>query len=201
MKFNFKTIRSYLLISIAFVSVCFAASSTYYRRERTNTLGQIWLLENTGKVTQLNSLQFGDNEDSPTLPTATTGSQFSVKVPFYNGAAVSISTGMIVLSSTTNSTGIAYGTIGATLSTTTWIGVADGTVDSGSTGWMIVAGYANVLTTGTVIPGNLIVSTDSVAGYGGFIAGANTVFEGAVVGKAVQTGTASGGLTLVRLGN
>lgn len=142
-------------------------------------------------------VKIGDAQTAPTLPTTTTGSQFGVKVPFYNASGSAMAQGYVVVASAAiNNT--MYGSVAAITSTTTVVGICEGTVASAADGYMTVAGIALVLTTGTVAIGDLLVST-TVAGYAGKIASGATVEEGSVIGKALSQGTAAGGLTLIRL--
>jgi len=188
---------------LVFVCTVFAAQLTYYSRYVVNGI-QIYLLENDGTQTQAGALKFGNNEDNAmTLPTTSTADKFGVKVPFYNASGSALTRGMVVISSG-NSTTALYGSAAAVTSTSSILGICDGTVASGAKGWMSVEGYAAVLTTGTVNLGDLLVSTSGsagagAAGYAGKIASAATVEAGTVLGKAVSVGTAAGGLTIIRL--
>jgi hypothetical protein len=150
-----------------------------------------------------NSLAFGDNNNvaSVTLPSTTTASSFSVKVPFFNGSGAATAVGQVILSSSTAALtgGNAYGTSAAVLATTTVLGISDGVYAAGAKGWMTIAGYCAVLTTGTVNAGDILVSTagsagSGAAGYAGVTTGTEVV--GTKIGKALLPGTAAGGLTM-----
>ena len=68
-----------------------------------------------------------------------------------------------------------------------------------STGSLIpvaMSGFSLALTTGTVNPGDTLVSTSAAAGY--MATNANSQFD-ADFAAALSTGVASGGLTLVRM--
>jgi hypothetical protein len=79
------------------------------------------------------------------------------------------------------------------------IGVSEGAVAVGSVGYITVAGYALVLTTGTVNRGDVIVSSAPGTGLIGYAGADTTPTTGADVGVALSSGTAAGGLTLIRL--
>lgn len=141
-------------------------------------------------------------QTAPTAGSSGTGVNRGLKVPFVNAGSATLSAGAVVLASATANIGVlAPGISAAVLSTTTWVGINESSLASGATGYMSVAGYALVLTTGTVMVGDLLTSTNSVAGYAGAIAGGTSVLEGSVIGKAMSQGTAAGGLTLIRIGN
>jgi len=77
-----------------------------------------------------------------------------------------------------------------------WIGISEGAVAAGSIGYITVGGYALALTTGTVNRGDTLVSTGTVSGY---LGADTTPTTGADVGVALSSGTAAGGLTIIRL--
>lgn len=156
-----------------------------------------------GTIVVNNSIAFGDNNTvgSVTMPSTTTASYFGIKVPFYNGSGAATARGQVILSSSTAAIpgGNMYGTSAAVLATTTILGVADGVYADGTKGWMTIAGYCAVLTTGTVNAGDILVSTagssgTGAAGYAGVTTGTEVV--GTSIGKAMLPGTAAGGLTL-----
>lgn len=150
-------------------------------------------------------VKLGNDLTTPSAPTAGasgTGMNFGFKVPYVNMGEGTISAGAIVVTSSSAASAVlAPGTVATVLSTTSWLGINESSLAKNATGYLVVAGYALALTTGTVNYGDLIVTTTTTAGYGGAIAAANTVFEGAVVGKAMSIGTTTGGLTLIRIGN
>lgn len=202
MKFKSKWLAIVGMLVIGSATALIAARSTYLIRYLApGSTSQVWLLQQSGAVTQTGALKFGNNEDAvTTLPTTTTADSFGVKVPFVNTGSGTTSRGQLILANSTSTT-VGAGQTGIVLSTTSWIGVCDGAYTAGSKGWMTIDGYAAILTSGTVSPGDLITSTDTVTGYSGRIAGGTSVLEGSVVGKAVSVGTAAGGLTVIRLGN
>ena len=152
----------------------------------------------SGEVTIYNGdLQLGSDG---TAPDTSSGGYYGVKVPFTNGTGITLSQGMIVCAST--GTGAARAAV--VTATTTVVGVAEGTITAGSVGYMTVSGYALVLATGTVIEGDVIVTTNvaggsAVYGYGG---GTATPTTGTDVGVAMSrrvSGTEGAGLVLIRL--
>lgn len=140
------------------------------------------------------SIVLGDNALTPsttnvqTAPSITTGGFYGLKLPFVNGASTITANGMIIIASTTAS-GVqgSYGTFAAT---TTVLGIADGAYAPAAVGYMTVAGYALVLTTGTIKIGDLLVSTNTTPGRCG--AGSGTIVVGTVIGKALTNGAAAG---------
>lgn len=138
--------------------------------------------------------------NSTTTPSTTVGGYYGVKVPFFNGASASTANGMIIIASATfNSSTTFEGSFASVAATTTILGVADGVYASGAIGYMTVSGYALVLTTGAVKIGDLLVSTNTTAGYAGV--GSGTIAVGTVIGKALTVGPAAGGLVLSLINN
>ena len=142
----------------------------------------------------------GDNVLPPTTDaqSATLGGYYGIKVPFFNSSSSSTAEGSVILASTTYTTS-AYGTMAAILATTTVLGVSDGVYAANTTGYMVIAGYALVLTTGAVSPGDILVSTagslgTGAVGYAGKTTGTQVVGTG--IGKAITKGTAAGGTVL-----
>lgn len=133
---------------------------------------------------------------SVTLPTTTTGSNFSNWVPVYNVGAAVVQ-GEILISS---NTGTAYVRGGpATTDLTNVVGVAAAAIASGAKGWMVPrgGGYAVVLASGTVNIGDILVSSATWAGYG---AADNTPTAGASYATAMSgntTGSGSGILAIL----
>ena len=133
-------------------------------------------------------------------PSFTAGTYPSVKVPFVNKSGSVMAQGTVVLSSTTAGTRTGWGTQAAILATTTVMGVNEGACAVDAVCWMTIDGYALVLTTGAVSPGNILVSTAGTlgvgaAGYAGVTTGTQVV--GTEIGIAVSSGTAAGGRTLI----
>jgi hypothetical protein len=184
-----------LLSILGFIVVVHATS--YVERYLVNGT-EVWRLNSDGTTVQTGSITAYDILLGAATPTAS--AFYGVKVPFY--ASVAMVQGDVVLSSN-SMTG--YGTIASILSTTSVLGVCDGTYAAGAVGQMTVSGYALVLTTGAVAIGNLVVSTDGsnaagAAGYAGATTASASTVVGTVIGKAMSVGTAAGGLTLIKLG-
>lgn len=155
------------------------------------------------QLTSSEGLKLGDAPSSPTLPVVGTADDFSVKVPFYNQSGSTLALGSVILttSGTVTSNGLA-GTAAAVLATTTVMGVLDASCTSGAVCFMSVSGFAAVLTTGTVKIGDILVSTSGsngagAAGYAGVTTGTQVV--GTVIGKALEVGTSSGDLIMIKL--
>ena len=84
----------------------------------------------------------------------------------------------------------------ATTDLTDWVGISEGAVAVSAIGYITVGGYALALTTGTVNRGDVLTSTGSAAGY---LGSDTTPTTGADVAVALSSGTAAGGLTIVRV--
>ena len=172
----------------------------------TYTVGgtEVWNIDNTGAVNSGGAATIGgavilaDNPTSPTLPTTANAANFSVKVPIQNATGATIPQGGIVISSQ-SATGVALAASGAFADSTDIIGIADADILAGANGFISVAGYALLLTTGTVVNGDILVSTDGANGAqaAGYTITDNTPTAGTAIGKAIGAGTASGGLTPV----
>lgn len=140
------------------------------------------------------SIKHADNSTvtSATLPTTSTGANFSTWVPVYNvGAAVT--QGDVLIASNTGTGYVMAGIASSGL--TNVVGVAAESIASAAKGWMVSlgGGYAVVHTTGTVAIGDVLVTTTSAAAY---LATNNSPSAGTVVAKAMSAGTAAGGSTL-----
>lgn len=151
----------------------------------------IFTVSTLGNVQNANNVTAG----AATAPSATFYP--GIKVPFYNAGVAVVQGSVIIASGSINSTG--YGSTAAVLATTTVMGVSDGAYAANAIGYMTIKGYALVLTTGTVMVGNILVSTHpggaaGLPGYAGATTGTQVV--GTKIGKALQAGTAAGGLTL-----
>lgn len=154
---------------------------------------QIWVLKSDGSSAQTGSQKFGSDSVTPALPTAANGDKFGIKVPVYNVGASATAQGTLLCSS---NTGTGYVAACVSSDQKTVFGTADDVIASGGYGYASVAGYALVLTTGTVAIGDVIVSTVASSGYG---AANNSPTSGTDLGIAMSAGTAAGGLTLIRL--
>jgi hypothetical protein len=151
------------------------------------------ILYNAGIQLGANAIRPAYQPTAATAPSTSAGGYYGVKVPYYNNSGVTMNKGDIVLAV---GGGTAYGTKAAVLATTTVMGVNAASLATATWGYMYISGYAVVNTTGTVIPGDIIVSTDTASGYGGKKSSPNA---GEVVGTALSVGTAAGGLTLIKL--
>lgn len=222
---NSLNIKKWLLAAILVVAVggkahAIVCGSNSTPVERFTVAGsEIYCLDQAGNITSSGTFtltgriltssstvstgyKIGNRQANPTVtPTTSTGKYYGLQVPFINAGSGTMAAGALVIGV---STGTGLNVPGFTLgilSTTTWIGVNTESLAAGATGYMTVAGYGLALTTGTVAIGDELVSTTTTAGYMGAIAPGTSVLEGSVVGKAMSQGTATGGLTLIRLGN
>ena len=188
---------------VMMATVLFASRSTWYRRD---TVGStvISVLEQDGTLTTGSALQFSNDEDSPTAITFANVNEHQVRVPITNKSGATMAKGTVILSSTSAQAvaQVGWGSQAAILSTTSVLGVAAESIADGAVGWMAVDGFALVLTTGPIVPGNVVVSTAGtesagVACYAGVTTGTQVV--GTNIGTAVSSGTAAGGLTIIKL--
>lgn len=198
-----------LLISASFVLIAFAGKSHAIKcafgstpvERYTVTGSEMYCLDQSGNITSSGTFaNVGGYKMGSTPPTTATSPTQSIRIPFNNASGATMAAGAVVIAASSTSVR-APGTFLAVLSTTAWIGINESSLAAAATGYMAVGGYAAVLTTGTVNYGDILVSTDTVAGYAGAIAGGAGVLEGTVIGKAMTAGTATGGLTLIRIGN
>jgi hypothetical protein len=84
----------------------------------------------------------------------------------------------------------------ATTDLTNWIGFAKAAASTGAIVDVYYSGVALVRSTGTVNPGDCLVSTTSAAGY---VTGDSTPTTGADSATALATGITTGGLVKARL--
>ncbi len=133
-------------------------------------------------------------EGTASKPSATAGTYPGIKVYLKNcGGSSWVQGNLIIVDDEEEGCGQAST---ATADLTDWVGIAEGTVAAGSSGYVTVGGYALALTTGTVNRGDTLISTAGAAGY----LGADiTPTTGADVGVALSSGTQGGGLTVIRL--
>jgi hypothetical protein len=158
---------------------------------------------NIVSLTNLNSLMldgslyFGNAQEpnSVILNAKTSADLWSIKVPFYNASGVTIAKGSII-TSVSNAQNYAYGTVTTAVATTTVLGVSDGLYSAGTTGYMVIAGYCTILTTGTIHIGDILVST-MTAGYSAPSTGTQVVGSG--VAKALSATTVTAGDSVVAL--
>lgn len=189
-KWPFAFATGLIAISLAYATV------TYVQSFKVGG-SYVWILESNGATTQTAAQKFGSSVTGSaiTMPTTTTGANFSTWVPVYNVGAA-LTQGDVLIASNTG-TGYVMKQPGTT-GLTTVVGAAAEAIASGATGWMIPRGgqYAIVKTTGTVAIGDTLVSTSSAAGYAG---GSATPTTGTDFGTAMSAGTAAGGTVLAIL--
>jgi len=194
--FNWRYGQAACVVALAVVfagSLAYASRSTWFRRDVVRG-SMVHVLENDGTTTKTGASKFGSDETTPVIPSTTNAANFGIKIPFYNASGAATAQGTIIIASATTNNAF-YGSYAAVLATTSVLGVCDGVYANGVVGWMTVSGYALVLTTGTVAMGNVIVTTGTIAGYGGATAAPTS---GTDVGVAVAS-TNVQGLTPIRL--
>jgi len=129
-------------------------------------------------------------------PSATAGEYPALKIPIKNDGNSTWSQGTLV---TVDDDCAGCGKASSANDQTDWIGFSEGTVAHGSVGYVIAAGYALALTTGTVNRGDVLVSTATTPSSPGYVAADTTPTTGADVAVAIASGTTAGGLTAVKV--
>jgi hypothetical protein len=181
-------------LGLAIVAVSLAYAATYVQRF-TVAGTEVWRIDNDGSVqnassfTTIGPVKMGSSEtgSSATVPTTTTGANFSKWVPVYNvGAAVT--QGDILIASNTGTGYVALA--GLTNDLTTIVGVAAESIASGAKGWMVPrgGGFAIVKTTGAVAIGDILVSSAPIGGSGGRAGSDTTPTTGADFATAMSAG-------------
>lgn len=129
---------------------------------------------------------------------ATSGNSQGIKIPvIIDDASAAVLEGSVLVVMAPTADGKTRVTLGgASNDLTTVGGIAASAGAAGATIDMYISGFVVALTTGTVNPGNTLVTTTNAAGY---LTGDSTPTTGADVGVALSTGTASGGLTRILL--
>lgn len=134
---------------------------------------------------------------SDTRPSVTADTYPGIMVPIYNGSGASWSEGDVIVSSAHINTTAGVGTLTTALATTTVLGVAAETIADGAVGFIRVGGWSIVKTTGAVKIGDVLVTTNTVAGRAGVTTGTQVV--GTSIGKAMSVGAAAGDTVLTLL--
>lgn len=202
------------MLSIQMIYAATAVTRYTVRGNEVYKLDQEGVVASSGAVISktyimpAQGVKIGNSSNTPTAPTSSTGANYGIKVPYTNAGSTTIAAGAVVMAGvsalgTVNTPGLAT----SVLSTSTWIGINESSLASGATGYMTVSGLALVLTTGTVAVGDLLISSvthgSTTQGYAGALISPSTgTLAGnpyAVIGKALSVGTASGGLTLIKL--
>jgi len=188
------------LAGLALVSTFVWAAQTSivsYKGEGALRAVDVYELDRAGDVNiYQGDIQLGQNG---LTPSTTADTYPGMTVPVYNAYGASIPVGSVMIASTTSNILSGYGSIAAAASTTTVIGIAYETIASGAVGDMKISGYALVLTTGPVYPGDVLVSTNPLSGAVGYAGADASPTTGSDIGVAMSAGTAAGGLTLIRL--
>ena len=141
----------------------------------------------------------GINVNGYTLSTTTISAGIACNYEYmYLSGTVSAKVGSaLVAAAPLNSSSLATVTVaGATNDLTTLVGISLVAASTGTSIPVATNGFVLALTTGTVNPGAVVVSTVAAAGY--LSTNSNSVW-GADFGLALSTGTAGGGLTLIKI--
>ncbi len=168
--------------------------------------------QDDGSRTQIGPLRFGNYPSSPDLPRLSNCTNLSIQVPYYNSTGT-INTGSLIAATSGPVTGVFFGsiptstqsfvgTLAVVTATTSIFGVAADTCAANAVCYMITHGFAMVLSSGTINPGDLLVSSavtagagggnNATGGYSGKASG--TIAVGTVIGTAVGPGFTTGGL-------
>lgn len=155
-------------------------------------------IESSGTVRILNTLT--NNGLIPATSTgAGTGYPFAwgTSLPVRLVGSVAAVEGSVIIATTPASPGIVAGFVShAVADQTGWIGVAREAAAVDTTVHVFIDGFAYALTTGTVNPGDTLVTSILSPGY---LISDVTPTAGADVGVAQGSGNANGGLTRIRL--
>lgn len=128
----------------------------------------------------------------------TLGNSIGTRWPVYLLGTIPAVEGSVLIASATTS---AFSGVAVVVSTgvnnlTTVVGVASAPASTGSVVNMYTDGFVLALTTGTVNPGDVLVTTVTGSGY---LAANNSPTSGTDVGVALSTGPSTSGLTRIRL--
>jgi len=141
----------------------------------------------------------GNFESTGVLPsTATTsGTSLGNSIPMcLSGNLAAIEGHLLVSTHAVAGCGPAVMVSTLTIDVTTWFGIAKAAASTGSIVDVYYDGFVLALTTGTVNPGDTLVSTNTVRGY---LGADTTPTTGAEVGIAMSAGTAAGGRVKIRM--
>ena len=196
---KFKKFRKHLL-ALALLAVI--GVSGKYVISGTNDLftivghGSLWGIEvlnveSDGDAT----LYSGDlvfSGEASTADSANAGTYQSLQVRVRNNSGTAISIGDVCLADATSQV-MGNVNIANVTSTTSVVGVAVEAIANGSTGLMAVSGFALVKTTGTVLVGQVLVSSAPAGGGApkGYASGTATPTSGTDIGVAMESATAT----------
>lgn len=187
-KLSWLLVLGLFALPVAYYTYVYAA----YSYQRFTVSGnQIYELYSDGSVSQTGPTRRGKSytATSVTLPTTTTGSNFSQWVPVYNASSTAITAGTVLIASNTGTGYVIHSP--ATIDLTNVVGIAAESIAATTQGWMVPrgGGYAVVLTTGTVAIGDVLVTSGTVAGR---LGSDTTPTSGAQVATAMSAGAAAG---------
>lgn len=154
----------------------------------------------TGTLSTVNDVRLGISGTAATNVVTAAGNSHGVMTPIYlSGSNPAFEGSLIVatnsVAGSTALSGIVR--IGDLPNTLNWIGIAAAAASTGSIVDVYTSGFVMALTSGPVLPGQLLVSTNT---YSSYLVSTGTVSSGnALVGIAMSSGTTAGGLTPIRL--
>jgi hypothetical protein len=153
-----------------------------------------WKVSSSGGLTMgSNILQGGPTVVTSGISSLNTAANTSIAVPVLVSTAVS--QGMVIVATTTNQTGLVNGVISYASGQTTNLGIADTAASSGTVVNVDYAGVSLGLTTGTIVVGDLLVSTITWPGY---LVTNNSAAAGAIIATALTAeNSTTSGLTRV----
>lgn len=118
------------------------------------------------------------------------------KKAYLSGTAAAIEGSLLITTTPVSGYGLSVAVSLAGADQTSWLGVAKSAASTGSVVDVYYSGFVLALTTGTVAPGDTLVTSSLVRGY---LAADVTPTTGADVGVALSAGVAAGGLTKIKL--
>ena len=165
--------------------------------DQTNNIGNTsYRVKNiyTYNFTVTSSQQFSSSTTAVSTIT-TSGSSLGVLFTATLGGATAATEGINLCALAPTGSTVLVQVCPATDNLLSWIGVASGSASTGSVVTIYNSGWVLALTTGTVSAGTALMTASTGAGY----LKAVSVSSENVVGVALATGTAAGGLTRIRI--
>jgi len=155
-----------------------------------------WSLDDSGNVSQNGDLNFyRTSATSAFSPSSTSGNSGGITFPAYlGGSTAAVEGSTLIIAPPISSTQVTVQVANASASTKV-VGVAAAAASVGSIVQVYTHGWVLALTTGTVVAGDVLVSTTTA----GYLFANNSASANQQVGIAISTGTAAGGLALIQL--
>jgi len=162
----------------------------------SNSTTTEWSLDDSGNVSQNGDLNFYRTTPTTSFsPSNTSGNSAGITFPAYlGGSTAAVEGSALIVAAPLNSTQVQVQVANASASTKV-IGVAAAAASVGSVVQVYTHGWVLALTTGTVSPGDILVSTTTA----GYLFANNSASANQQVGIALSTGTAAGGLAVIQL--